>query len=206
MNSAVYRGNGDQELVQRATSCHVLSEVEAPRRFSVQYPTTILEAHAPSLPKALPRLARIDGVQDVYNMPEQAPITKISPRELATAPAQIHAPHPVEGCRVGQNGINLNHHSDTQEYKRRSRQFLSTSPTHPFNDGGGPQQRDLYRRPVEGTPLQPYTAPHQLPFEAHQPPFFMPSQYDYQSGKARKRSNLPKESTEIMKTWFEHVR
>ncbi|KAK4544666.1 hypothetical protein LTR36_003915 [Oleoguttula mirabilis] len=31
----------------------------------------------------------------------------------------------------------------------------------------------------------------------------MPSHYEYQHGKARKRSNLPKQSTEIMKTWFD---
>ncbi|EMC93849.1 hypothetical protein BAUCODRAFT_212345 [Baudoinia panamericana UAMH 10762] len=37
----------------------------------------------------------------------------------------------------------------------------------------------------------------------HCPPFFTPSQYEYQHGKARKRSNLPKSSTEIMKTWFD---
>lgn len=42
------------------------------------------------------------------------------------------------------------------------------------------------------------------PYDAQ--PFFMPSQYEYQHGKARKRSNLPKQSTEIMKTWFDQVR
>lgn len=30
-----------------------------------------------------------------------------------------------------------------------------------------------------------------------------PGVYDYQLAKARKRSNLPKESTDIMKRWFE---
>ncbi|OQO06889.1 hypothetical protein B0A48_07455 [Cryoendolithus antarcticus] len=33
--------------------------------------------------------------------------------------------------------------------------------------------------------------------------FFMPSHYEYQQGKTRKRSNLPKQSTEIMKHWFD---
>ncbi|KAL1311592.1 hypothetical protein AAFC00_001707 [Neodothiora populina] len=33
--------------------------------------------------------------------------------------------------------------------------------------------------------------------------FFVPSHYDYQNGKSRKRSNLPKQSTEIMKRWFD---
>ncbi|QIW94786.1 hypothetical protein AMS68_000304 [Peltaster fructicola] len=34
--------------------------------------------------------------------------------------------------------------------------------------------------------------------------FFMPPHYDYSQGKSRKRSNLPKQSTEIMKTWFDN--
>jgi hypothetical protein len=33
--------------------------------------------------------------------------------------------------------------------------------------------------------------------------FFVPSHYEYQNGKSRKRSNLPKQSTEIMKRWFD---
>lgn len=42
-------------------------------------------------------------------------------------------------------------------------------------------------------------------YQEAQPTFFMPSHYDYQQGKTRKRSNLPKQSTEIMKTWFDQV-
>lgn len=42
-------------------------------------------------------------------------------------------------------------------------------------------------------------------FQDAQAAFFMPSHYDYQQGKTRKRSNLPKQSTEIMKTWFDQV-
>lgn len=41
--------------------------------------------------------------------------------------------------------------------------------------------------------------------ESVQPSFFTPSAYEYQHGKVRKRSNLPKQSTEIMKTWFDQV-
>lgn len=42
-------------------------------------------------------------------------------------------------------------------------------------------------------------------YSDRQAAFFMPSHYDYQQGKTRKRSNLPKQSTEIMKTWFDQV-
>lgn len=43
------------------------------------------------------------------------------------------------------------------------------------------------------------------PYQHAQPSFFMPSYSEYQHGKARKRSNLPKQSTEIMRTWFDQV-
>ena len=42
--------------------------------------------------------------------------------------------------------------------------------------------------------------------EIRSPPsalYARPPVYDYQLAKARKRSNLPKESTDIMKRWFE---
>lgn len=52
-------------------------------------------------------------------------------------------------------------------------------------------------------PLVPH--PHSA-VEAGSPPsglYGRPAVYDYQLSKARKRSNLPKESTDIMKRWFE---
>ena len=42
-------------------------------------------------------------------------------------------------------------------------------------------------------------------YESSQPQYLVPTHYEYQHGKARKRSNLPKQSTEIMKTWFDKV-
>ena len=66
---------------------------------------------------------------------------------------------------------------------------------------------DLVRREIHYAPDEPYTS--QLPTHSHyqstSPSFFMPNHYDYQQNKARKRSNLPKQSTEIMKTWFDQV-
>ncbi|KAK3676982.1 homeodomain super [Recurvomyces mirabilis] len=66
-----------------------------------------------------------------------------------------------------------------------------------------PMRRDSYQPHLEGLG---YRAAHQYqhsPYEVARSSFFMPSQYDHQQGKARKRSNLPKQSTEIMKTWFD---
>ena len=40
----------------------------------------------------------------------------------------------------------------------------------------------------------------------NQAAFFLPPHCDYQQGKSRKRTNLPKQSTEIMKNWFDQVR
>ncbi|KAK5170290.1 homeodomain superfamily [Saxophila tyrrhenica] len=33
--------------------------------------------------------------------------------------------------------------------------------------------------------------------------YFVPNHYDFKQGKTRKRSNLPKQSTEVMKNWFD---
>lgn len=61
-----------------------------------------------------------------------------------------------------------------------------------------------YDRPDEMT--RSMNAYGSTPCQSNMPAFFMPSHYEYQHGKARKRSNLPKQSTEIMKTWFDQVR
>ena len=69
---------------------------------------------------------------------------------------------------------------------------------------------------VERDAMDCYGRLHELPslsmpeyahasYQNAQPAFFMPSLYDYRHGKVRKRSNLPKQSTEIMKTWFDQV-
>lgn len=42
-------------------------------------------------------------------------------------------------------------------------------------------------------------------YEPARAQLFMPTPFEYHHGKARKRSNLPKQSTEIMKTWFDQV-
>lgn len=60
-----------------------------------------------------------------------------------------------------------------------------------------------YMRPEEHHHRQAIFPPHS--YQSNVPAFFMPSHYEYQHGKARKRSNLPKQSTEIMKTWFDQV-
>ncbi|KAF7196347.1 Homeobox protein TGIF1 [Pseudocercospora fuligena] len=65
-----------------------------------------------------------------------------------------------------------------------------------------PRDSMRYGRPEEQQPRSINGYP-QHSYQSHAPAFFMPSHYEYQHGKARKRSNLPKQSTEIMKQWFD---
>ena len=58
---------------------------------------------------------------------------------------------------------------------------------------------ELYKREVPAV-AGPYGA-HNYSYD--QSAYFSPSGYGYHNGKARKRSNLPKQSTEIMKRWFD---
>lgn len=71
-------------------------------------------------------------------------------------------------------------------------------------DARQPSHNDVERSPYATRRADERSAEgHYTSYQANQPSFFMPSQYDYRHGRARKRSNLPKQSTEIMKTWFD---
>lgn len=86
----------------------------------------------------------------------------------------------------------LSHQSD-QDYERPiCAGFVERQSTTQYG------QQETYQPPQSSQLGHP-------PYHGAQPSFFMPSHYDYQQGKARKRSNLPKQSTEIMKTWFDQV-
>ena len=107
-----------------------------------------------------------------------------SRRSSVTSQREYAPPHPVEPSRGAYSATRPAHYSlplrdeahEHPHYMERSRL----------------QQHDGYAK-ISG-------------YQEAQPTFFMPSHYDYQQGKTRKRSNLPKQSTEIMKTWFDQVR
>lgn len=62
-----------------------------------------------------------------------------------------------------------------------------------------------FSRP-RGEPGRALASPfHASSYTPGHAPFFMSNHFEHQSGKARKRSNLPKQSTEIMKAWFDQV-
>ncbi|KAM0722268.1 hypothetical protein Q7P37_001709 [Cladosporium fusiforme] len=82
--------------------------------------------------------------------------------------------------------------------------YAPSRPPHyslPMRDESGPRREDPhYIDSVRTRQPESYSRPV---YQDAQPTFFMPSHYDYQQGKTRKRSNLPKHSTEIMKMWFD---
>lgn len=85
-----------------------------------------------------------------------------------------------------------------QQYSHRLEVQLDTSSALVVRKRGTmpPMTReDVYRTPETLSP--PHYGPH--------PSYFVPNHYEYQQGKSRKRSNLPKQSTEIMKNWFDQV-
>ena len=82
------------------------------------------------------------------------------------------------------------------EYDRRPPPYPRAGPNEEYD-------HSQYIGRVDALPKEAHYGPYQS--GGQQPSFFMPSQYDYRHGRARKRSNLPKQSTEIMKTWFDQV-
>jgi hypothetical protein len=100
------------------------------------------------------------------------------------------------------------------------REFAPPHPVEPSRNAYPPTRPTHYSLPMRDEAALPHDHPHYIErnrlqqqeaytkmagYQESQPTFFMPSHYDYQQGKTRKRSNLPKQSTEIMKTWFDQV-
>ncbi|TKA41806.1 hypothetical protein B0A54_08232 [Friedmanniomyces endolithicus] len=114
---------------------------------------------------------------------------------------------------------------DSDLQKRRGSQYTTAQEPTTAHDNGsyheshhhatyppavhsrGPQIESYGAHHEDGRMPRPSHLPppsyHRSPYGSTPPSYFMPSQYEYQQGKARKRSNLPKQSTEIMKTWFD---
>ena len=117
---------------------------------------------------------------DRYAVPTSRRSSVVSQRDFAP-------PHPVEPTRSAYPATRPTHYS----LPMRDEPSLSHEHSH-YIERGRLQQQEGYVK-IAG-------------YQEAQPTFFMPSHYDYQQGKTRKRSNLPKQSTEIMKTWFDQVR
>ncbi|KAF4548282.1 putative homeobox protein CUP9 [Elsinoe fawcettii] len=79
----------------------------------------------------------------------------------------------------------------------------SPPPYRPYSTSGAPLTRpDYHGQSMSRAMPSAFSA---VPESAATPAssYTRPGVYDYQLAKARKRSNLPKESTDIMKRWFE---
>lgn len=81
----------------------------------------------------------------------------------------------------------------------------------PYNDRGAAERYPVEPQRQAYPPVSSFAKDypptnhegHGGPTYPYSPAFFVPSHYEYQNGKSRKRSNLPKQSTEIMKRWFD---
>lgn len=150
-----------------------------------------------------------------YQTPEQTPTsTMLEPSYPRVNPFTGTAPDPF----TRQIRESFGQSSDRPSSRRSSVSSYGMYPPRtyerePCRPGHYVQQtRDIYNDPrdsarygrPEGQQPRPVGFPSH-PYQSNAPPFFMPSHYEYQHGKARKRSNLPKQSTEIMKTWFDQV-
>lgn len=119
---------------------------------------------------------------DRYALPSDRTMSR---RSSAVSPRDID-PHPMSEASRGS-------YTPT-----RSSHF-----TLPMRDDSGSFREQHHFERDRSQHLEVYGRPG---YSEAQPTFFMPSHYDYQQGKTRKRSNLPKQSTEIMKNWFDQVR
>lgn len=157
-----------------------------------------------------------------YQTPDQTPTSVILEPAF---PRMSTMPGPVQDPFAREMRDSFSHSSarptsrsgSTSGYGAYTPAPYDREPSHPgpFQQGsrysipvrhGYAEPRDSmrYGRPEEQQPRSINGYP-QHSYQSHAPAFFMPSHYEYQHGKARKRSNLPKQSTEIMKQWFDQV-
>ncbi|KAK0250731.1 homeodomain super [Friedmanniomyces endolithicus] len=187
-------------------------DAHAARRFSVQHATDnnanpSAQHRASYVPRATNHFDRSqqDGFQP-YRTPDHTPTSTTHNTEF-----------PAMGSYASSR--------DSDLQKRRGSQYTTAQEPTTAHDNGsyheshhhatyppavhsrGPQIESYGAHHEDGRMPRPSHLPppsyHRSPYGSTPPSYFMPSQYEYQQGKARKRSNLPKQSTEIMKTWFD---
>jgi hypothetical protein len=110
-------------------------------------------------------------------------------------PSVHHDHNEVSSARTSYSGPYGGYLPHISERETHSRPMYGNEPRYSFSSSEGSSVSHEYG---------PYVGPAGWAGMPGQP-FFMPSHLDYQHGKARKRSNLPKQSTEVMKQWFEQV-
>lgn len=186
-----------------ADGSHCLSsagnDMRAPRRLSVQQPP-----HIPSHPfgpasmtpeKCPGRMSRepsIDGTRS-----GRVPMFK----PVHVAPSHDHDVHDLSVHRTTNVGFPSPREANDDHLRPRNLAYhtqLTPRESHGSRiDNARLTKRDCWPAPQASSPYGGYESP--------QSQYFMQAHYEYQHGKTRKRSNLPKQSTEIMKTWFDEV-
>ncbi|KAK4502840.1 hypothetical protein PRZ48_006266 [Zasmidium cellare] len=184
------------------------SDVATSPPWGAQYPTHAQQASS-----------SIDAPASHYQTPEQTPTSSMVEPSF---PRTNAFPGPVQDPFAREMRESFARSGDHPASRRGSTSNYSLYPSRPYEReapramsyqqgarhslpvrGGyaDAHENPRYGRPDELTrPMNGYGQP---PYQGNMPAFFMPSHYEYQHGKARKRSNLPKQSTEIMKTWFD---
>lgn len=151
-----------------------------------------------------------------YRSPDQPAFTPLRSEPIYAYPSSAHARPPVDHFGAT-NGDRYALPSDSSMSRRSSIasqcDYAPPVPVDTSRNGYAPSRPPQYSLPMRDEPgphrdSSQYRQPEAYSrpvYQDAQPTFFMPSHYDYQQGKTRKRSNLPKQSTEIMKNWFDQV-
>ncbi|OTA32570.1 hypothetical protein BTJ68_06803 [Hortaea werneckii EXF-2000] len=171
--------------------------MRAPRRLSVQQPP-----HIPShpfgstsmtpekCPGRVPREPSIDGTCS-----GRVPMFK----PVHVAPSHDHDVRDSSVHRMTNVGFPSPREVNDDHLRSRNlaynAQFTPRESHGSRIDNARLTKRDCWPAPQASSPYGGYESP--------QSQYFMQAHYEYQHGKTRKRSNLPKQSTEIMKTWFD---
>lgn len=142
-----------------------------------------------------------------YAVPEPMPhsASSIQPRSSGLHEKRPRSPSDRRFSSSAFDG--LHRYSQEEQRGRSEAHFVSnqyrspTTESHPQHDGVEHFQR------VEQGSFRHAQELSRSPFQSGRPlDNFAPGPYEYYYTKSRKRSNLPKHSTEIMRAWFDQVR
>lgn len=174
-------------------------DMRAPRRLSVQQPPHIPpHPFGPSMTpeKCSGPVSREPSIDEARS--GRVPMFK----PVHVASSHDHDVHDLSVHRTTSAGFPSPHEVNDDHPRSRTLPYhaqLTPRESHGSRiDNARLTKRDCWPTPQAPSPYGGYESP--------QSQYFMQAHYEYQHGKTRKRSNLPKQSTEIMKTWFDEVR
>ena len=148
-----------------------------------------------------------------YRTPDQTPASeaaRIDFRRTSTSSTAFERPSSRDITSPNIRAPEPNNLRRLSSYGREDGPALSherdrNRPVSQHVDAYYPSPYRIEGPPIEQQPPQRLSNFARGPYATNETNFFVPGLYEYQHIKARKRSNLPKQSTEIMKTWFDQV-